>query len=81
MTSRAAYTYPRNTTGRARVATYSDVIVDHFENPRNEGELDEPTHVVKVGDPVCGDTIQLSVVHRDSRIVEASSGRISGRLM
>jgi nitrogen fixation NifU-like protein len=36
---------------------YSDKVMDHFTNPRNVGIMEEPTVLVKVGDPGCGDLI------------------------
>ena len=40
---------------------YSPEFVDHFQNPRNVGELDHPTFIVEVENPVCGDRLRLSV--------------------
>jgi nitrogen fixation NifU-like protein len=40
---------------------YSPVLLDHFHNPRNQGELPGATASVEVSNPVCGDTLQLSV--------------------
>ncbi len=38
---------------------YSDKVMDHFSNPRNVGIMEEPTVLVKVGDPDCGDALLL----------------------
>jgi nitrogen fixation NifU-like protein len=38
---------------------YSREVLDHFHNPRNVGELVEPSAVVTVSNPVCGDEIKL----------------------
>ncbi len=35
---------------------YSDQVMDHFMNPRNMGEMENPDGVGKAGNPVCGDT-------------------------
>jgi nitrogen fixation NifU-like protein len=50
---------------------YNDVVVDHFTNPRNVGELDEAETdgFGLVGDPACGDQMKLWIVVRDDRIV------------
>ncbi|MFW9878142.1 MAG: iron-sulfur cluster assembly scaffold protein [Candidatus Thorarchaeota archaeon] len=34
---------------------YSDIVLDHFKNPRNQGELENPDAVGEVGSPLCGD--------------------------
>lgn len=40
---------------------FSDRICDHFENPRHLGELPDPDLAVRIGNPVCGDTLVLQV--------------------
>ena len=40
---------------------YSPEFLDHFQNPRNVGDLEQPTFVVAVENPVCGDRLRLSV--------------------
>ena len=40
---------------------YSDKVMDHFNNPRNVGELEQPDGVGEVGNPVCGDIMKLYV--------------------
>jgi nitrogen fixation NifU-like protein len=39
---------------------YSDTFLDHFQNPRNVGELAVPATTVEVSNPVCGDILRLS---------------------
>lgn len=39
---------------------YSSQVLDHFQNPRNAGELADATACVEVSNPVCGDTMQLA---------------------
>lgn len=51
---------------------YSDKVLDHFHNPRNVGELDEPTAVVEASNPVCGDTMKLWILARDGRVIDAA---------
>lgn len=38
---------------------YREVILDHYRTPRNKGALDDPTVVVELANPVCGDEISL----------------------
>ncbi len=50
---------------------YSPAVLDHFENPRNAGELPGATAQVEVTNPVCGDILRLVVRVEDGRVVEA----------
>jgi len=40
---------------------YSERLLDHFQNPRNVGELPPPAVIVEVSNPACGDILRLSV--------------------
>jgi NifU-like protein len=40
---------------------YSDILMDHFMNPRNVGNLDSPDGHSEVGSPQCGDAMFLDV--------------------
>jgi nitrogen fixation NifU-like protein len=40
---------------------YSERLLDHFQNPRNVGELGPPAITVEVSNPACGDILRLSV--------------------
>ncbi len=40
---------------------YSQRLLDHFQNPRNVGDLDPPAVTVEVSNPVCGDILRLAV--------------------
>ena len=40
---------------------YSAQLLDHFENPRNVGDLAEADAVVEISNPVCGDVIRLGL--------------------
>jgi len=39
--------------------TYSPQVLDHFENPRNSGELPLPAISVETSNPACGDVLRL----------------------
>jgi NifU-like protein involved in Fe-S cluster formation len=39
---------------------YSSQLLDHFQNPRNAGEVESPIAVVQVENPACGDVLRLS---------------------
>ena len=40
---------------------YSDVVKDHFKNPRNVGEIKDADGIGEVGNPVCGDIMAISI--------------------
>ena len=40
---------------------FSPQVLDHFENPRNTGELVSPSVKVQVENPVCGDVLEFSL--------------------
>jgi nitrogen fixation protein NifU and related proteins len=50
---------------------YSPAVLDHFQNPRNAGELPTATAMVEVTNPVCGDILRLAVRVEDGKIAEA----------
>lgn len=41
---------------------YSEILLEHFQNPKNVGELPAPAITVEVMNPVCGDILRLSVL-------------------
>jgi len=43
------------------MAIYSDKIMDHFQNPRNVGEIENPDGVGEVGNPACGDIMRIMI--------------------
>jgi NifU-like protein involved in Fe-S cluster formation len=40
---------------------YSDELLDHFQNPRNTGTIEDPDSSVQLENPVCGDILELSL--------------------
>ncbi len=50
---------------------YQQLILDHYRNPRNKGELPEKTVEIHMANPVCGDEIRLQLRIEDDRIVDA----------
>ncbi len=50
---------------------YSERLLDHFQNPRNIGELPPPAFTVEVSNPACGDILRLSVRFEGETAVEA----------
>lgn len=47
---------------------YTDLVMDHFRNPRNVGEVEDPDGVGEIGNPVCGDVMRLTIKVDDGRI-------------
>jgi nitrogen fixation NifU-like protein len=41
---------------------YRQVIMDHYQNPRNQGQLDTDALTVDMRNPSCGDEIRLQLV-------------------
>jgi nitrogen fixation protein NifU and related proteins len=50
---------------------YPPRLLDHFQNPRNVGELAPPAVTVEVSNPACGDIIRLAARFESGRIAEA----------
>ena len=50
---------------------YSLQLLEHFEHPRNGGEVETPSAVAEVKNPACGDVLRLSLLVEDGRIVQA----------
>ena len=47
---------------------YSEKVIDHFRNPRNVGEMENPDGVGTVGNPVCGDMMTMYIKVKDNII-------------
>jgi nitrogen fixation protein NifU and related proteins len=50
---------------------YPDALLDHFQNPRNVGELAPPAITVEASNPACGDILRLSARVEGGVIAEA----------
>lgn len=47
---------------------YTDLVMDHFSNPRNVGEIEDPDGVGQIGNPVCGDVMRITIDVDDDHI-------------
>ena len=47
---------------------YSEKVMDHFTNPRNVGEIENPDGVGEEGNPVCGDMMTFYIKVKDDRL-------------
>ncbi len=50
---------------------YSDVVLDHYRNPRNVGEIPGADAVAQVGDPASGDVLKISMRIEEGTVAEA----------
>ena len=50
---------------------YSELLLEHFRNPRNVGDLDPPAITVEVTNPACGDILRLAARFEADRVAEA----------
>jgi nitrogen fixation NifU-like protein len=58
---------------------YRQQILDHYKNPRNYGEIEDPTFTHVGENPMCGDTIEMDVVlDDDEEIIERVAFRGDG---
>lgn len=61
--------------------SYSDKVIDHYENPRNVGTLDKDDPNVGtglVGAPACGDVMRLQIRVSDEGIIEDAKFKTFG---
>ncbi|MEW5937396.1 MAG: Fe-S cluster assembly scaffold protein NifU [Candidatus Thermoplasmatota archaeon] len=47
---------------------YSEKVMEHFKNPRNIGEIENPDGVGTVGNPICGDLMTIYIKVKDGVI-------------
>lgn len=49
---------------------YSEKVMDHFRNPRNVGEMENPDGVGEVGNAKCGDIMRMYIKVKDNIITD-----------
>jgi len=49
---------------------YSEKVMEHFMNPRNVGTIENPDGYGKVGNPVCGDLMEMFIKVEDDIITD-----------
>jgi nitrogen fixation NifU-like protein len=47
---------------------YSKTVMDHFKNPRNVGEIESADGVGEIGNPICGDMMNIYLKIQDDKI-------------
>lgn len=50
---------------------YSDLVMDHFTSPRNVGVIEDADGTGKVGNPLCGDVMEMFIKVENNRIADA----------
>lgn len=50
---------------------YSEQVLDHFQNPRNAGEIEDADAKAEIENPACGDVLRLSLKISEGRISAA----------
>ena len=61
--------------------SYSDKVIDHYENPRNVGKWDPETDGIgtgMVGAPACGDVMRLQIKVNDNGVIEDAKFKTYG---
>lgn len=48
------------------MALYSEKVMDHFKNPRNLGEMENPDAIGEVGNAKCGDIMKIYLKIKDN---------------
>ena len=55
---------------------YTQIIMDHFQRPRNRGELENPDLEAHLLNPLCGDEITVYAIFNDDRVADV---KVSGQ--
>lgn len=57
---------------------YSEKVMDHFQNPRNVGEMEDPSGVGTVGNAKCGDIMRMYLDIDDNGIIQEAKFKTFG---
>jgi len=52
------------------MSIYTEKVLEHFKNPRNQGKLEDYDAVGKKGNPICGDVLWVYIKVKDNKIVD-----------
>lgn len=58
------------------MSIYQELILDHYKNPRNFGNIKNPSHTSVLDNPFCGDKISMDIIFQSGKIYEI---KFSGR--
>ncbi len=62
----------------SQVTEYSEKLMDHFMNPRNVGEMENPSGVGTVGNAKCGDIMRMYLDIDENRVVKEAKFKTFG---
>ena len=62
------------------MALYSDKVMDHFQNPRNVGKMDDADGVGEVGNAKCGDIMKMYIKVKDGIITDVKFNTFGNQL-
>lgn len=57
---------------------YSEIVMDHFNNPKNVGEMEDPSGVGEIGNVRCGDVTKVYIRVNGEGIIEEITFRTFG---
>lgn len=57
---------------------YSEKVMDHFQNPRNVGEIENPSGVGTVGNAKCGDIMRIYLDIDDKHVIKEARFKTFG---
>ncbi len=60
----------KNKKSKGGMNMYSDKVMQHFTNPKNVGEMENPDGEGEVGNPVCGDLMKIQIKVKDNKIAD-----------
>ncbi len=49
---------------------YTEIILDHYQNPKNFGRIEDATYQVNVSNPLCGDKLTLYIKIDKNKIIK-----------
>ena len=56
-------------TDQEEIIMYSEKVMDHFQNPRNVGEIENPSGVGTVGNAKCGDIMRIYLDIDENQVI------------
>lgn len=62
----------------SQVTEYSEKVIDHFSNPRNVGEIENPSGVGTVGNAKCGDIMRMYLDIDDNKVIKDAKFKTFG---
>ena len=62
----------------SQVTEYSSKVMDHFSNPRNVGEIEDPSGVGTVGNAKCGDIMRMYLDIDENHVVRDAKFKTFG---